>query len=73
MEYFLLILKFLPMVMEIVKMIQQARLTSEATQEMIDDLQMTADYLVQRANTAGTQVDKTEEAVDNDPNNRDNS
>jgi hypothetical protein len=73
MEYFLLILKFLPMVMEIVKMIQQARLTSEATQEMIDDLQMTADYLVQRANTAGAQVDKSEEAVDNDPNNRDNS
>jgi hypothetical protein len=54
-------------------MIQQARLTSEATQEMIDDLQMTADYLVQRANTAGAQVDKSEEAVDNDPNNRDNS
>jgi hypothetical protein len=73
MEYFLLILKFLPMVMEIVKMIQQARLTSEATQEMIDDLQMTADYLVQRANTAGAQVDKSEDAVDNDPNNRDNS
>jgi hypothetical protein len=69
----LLLLKFLPMVLEIMKMIQAHRLTSQATDEMISDLQMTADYLVSRSNLAGAQVDKSDEAVDNDPNNRDNA
>jgi hypothetical protein len=73
MTYFLLLLKFLPMVLEIIKMIQVQRLTAEATDEMIADLQMTADYLVNRSNLAGAQVDKSEEAVDADPNNRDNA
>jgi hypothetical protein len=73
MEYFLLILKFLPMVMEIVKMIQQNRLSAQATDEMLVDLQQTADYLVNRSNLAGAQVDKSEGAVDDDPNNRDNA
>jgi hypothetical protein len=72
MTYLLLFLKFLPMVLEIIKMIQVQRLTAEATDEMIADLQMTADYLVNRSNVAGAQVDKSEEATDNDPNNRDN-
>jgi hypothetical protein len=54
-------------------MIQAHRLTSQATDEMISDLQMTADYLVSRSNLAGAQVDKSDEAVDNDPNNRDNA
>jgi hypothetical protein len=73
MTYLLLFLKFLPMVLEIIKMIQVQRMTAEATDEMIADLQMTADYLVNRSNLAGAQVDKSEEAVDNDPNNRDNA
>jgi hypothetical protein len=72
MTYFLLLLKFLPMVLEIIKMIQVQRLTAEATDEMIADLQMTADYLVNRSNLAGANVDKTDEAIDADPNNRDN-
>jgi hypothetical protein len=73
MAYFLLFLKFLPMVLEIIKMIQTSRLTAEATDEMIADLQMTADYLVNRSNLAGANVDKSEGAVDADPNNRDNA
>jgi hypothetical protein len=67
----LLILKFLPMILEIVKAIQSYRLTQQATDEMISDLQMTADYLVSRSNAARATVDKSEEAKDADPNNRD--
>jgi hypothetical protein len=70
---FLALLKLLPMVLEIIKMFQMARLTQQAQDEVITDLQMTADYLVNRSNAAGAQVDKSEEAVDNDPNNRDNA
>jgi hypothetical protein len=73
MAAFLLFLKFLPFLLEIIRAIQQKRLTAQATDEMLADLQMTADYLVSRSNLAGAQVDKSEEAVDADPNNRDNS
>jgi hypothetical protein len=73
MATFLALLKLLPMVLEIIKMFQMARLTQEAQDEVITDLQMTADYLVNRSNLAGAQVDKSEEAVDADPNNRDNA
>jgi hypothetical protein len=70
-ETLLLLLKFLPMVLEIVKMIQAHRLSQQATDEMLVDLQQTADYLVSRSNLAAAQVDKSEEAKDADPNNRD--
>jgi hypothetical protein len=73
MQTLLLILKFLPMVLEIVKLIQQARMSAAATDEMLSDLQMTADYLVSRSGEARAKVESTDEAIDSDPNNRDNS
>jgi hypothetical protein len=69
----LLILKFLPMILEIVKAIQTYRLTQQATDEMIGDLQMTADYLVSRSSEAKAKVESTDDAFANDPNNRDNA
>jgi hypothetical protein len=69
----LLILKFLPMILEIVKAIQTYRLTQQATDEMIGDLQMTADYLVSRSAEAKAKVENTDDAFASDPNNRDNA
>lgn len=66
-----LILKLLPMVFEIIKMIQHHRLTTEATAEMISDLEQTAQWLSARAGKARATVDTSQEAIDNDPNNMD--
>lgn len=71
MQTLFLILKLLPMVLELIKMFQQYRLTAQATQEVIDDLQMTADYLVARSGEAKAKVENTDEAISADPNNRD--
>jgi hypothetical protein len=73
MSTLLLILKFLPMILELVKAIQTYRLTQQATDEMIGDLQMTADYLVSRSSEAKAKVENTDDAFARDPNNRDNS
>ena len=67
----LLLLKFLPFLIELVQAIQRKRLTAEATQEMLDDLQMTADYLIARAGEARATVEHTDDAIANDPFNRD--
>ena len=52
-------------------MIQAKRLTAEATDEMIADLEQAADYLIMSSNLARTKVDTTDEAIIRDPNNRD--
>jgi hypothetical protein len=70
---FLALLKLLPMVLEIIKMFQMARLTQQAQDEVITDLQMTADYLVSRSSEAKAKVENTDDAFDADPNNRDNA
>lgn len=66
----LLILKLMPMVLEIIKLIQLHRLTEKATEEMIADLEMTADYLVTRSKLARAEVKDTPDAIKNDPDNR---
>lgn len=71
MQTLLLILKVLPVLLEIVKMIQQHRLTSQATDEMLADLEMTADYLVTRSNLARAEVKDTPDEIASDPFNRD--
>lgn len=71
METLLLIVKLLPMVLEIVKMIQTHRLTAQATDEMITDLKMTADYLVTRTELARAKVSDAQADIDADPDNRD--
>lgn len=70
MQTLLLILKLLPMVLEIVKAIQAHRLTQQATDEMIADLQQTADYLVTRAKLAKSEVKDSDDAISSDPDNR---
>jgi hypothetical protein len=70
---FLALLKLLPMVLEIIKMFQMARLTQQAQDEVITDLQMTADYLVARSSEAKAKVENTDDAFASDPNNRDNA
>jgi hypothetical protein len=70
-QILLLILRLMPMVLEIVKMIQAHRLTKQATDEMIADLEQTADYLVTRASLARAEVKDTPDEVANDPFNRD--
>jgi hypothetical protein len=67
----LLILKLLPLVLEIVRAIQAQRLTAAATEEMIADLEQTADYLVTRSNLARAEVKDTPDAIETDPYNRD--
>lgn len=71
MQTLLLVLKLLPMVLEIVKMIQAHRLSEQATTEMITDLELTADYLVTRSKLARAEVKDTEDEISRDPNNRD--
>jgi hypothetical protein len=71
MQALLLILKLLPMLLDIVRMIQQHRLTQQATDEMIADLQQTADYLVTRANLAREEVQHAPSDIEADPYNRD--
>ena len=73
MQTLLLILKLLPLVLEIVKMIQAKRLTAEATDEMIADLEQAADYLIMRSNLAASEVKDTPDEVANDPHNRNRS
>lgn len=70
MQTLLLILKLMPMVLEIIKLIQLHRLTEKATEEMIADLEMTADYLVTRSKLARAEVKDTPDAIKNDPDNR---
>lgn len=67
----LLILKVAPVLLEIVKMIQQHRLTSKATEEMLADLQQTADYLVTRSQLARAEVKDDKDSISSDPFNRD--
>jgi hypothetical protein len=67
----LLILKLLPLVLSIINMIQRQRLTAQATDEMIADLELTADYLVTRANQAAAEVKDTPDEIAADPFNRD--
>jgi hypothetical protein len=64
-------LKVAPVLLEIVKMIQQYRLTSKATEEMLADLQQTADYLVTRSNLASAEVKDDPDAIASDSFNRD--
>jgi hypothetical protein len=71
MEFLSLLLRVLPTLLEIVKMIQQSRLTAQATDEMLADLQQTADYLVTRSNLAKAQVTDVQSEIDSDPYNRD--
>jgi hypothetical protein len=67
----LLLLKVAPVLLEIVKMIQQYRLTSKATDEMLADLQQTADYLVTRSDLARAEVKDSPDAIASDSFNRD--
>lgn len=71
MQILLIVLKLLPMVLQIIQLIQRHRLTAEATQQMVDDLTMTADYLAASAGKARAEVKDTAEEVQNDPLNRD--
>ena len=71
MKTLLLILKLLPLVLEIVRMIQLKRLTAEATDEMIADLEQAADYLIMRSNLARAEVKDTPDEIASDPFNRD--
>lgn len=71
METFLTILKLLPMVLELIKLIQLHRLTAQQTEDMVNDLTMTAEYLATRAIKAKTEVKHTDEDIINDPYNRD--
>ncbi len=70
MQTLLLLLKFLPLVLEIIQAIQRQKLTAQATQEVIEDLSMTADYLVARANAASATVDDSDDALLSSENNR---
>jgi 5-methylcytosine-specific restriction endonuclease McrBC GTP-binding regulatory subunit McrB len=67
MQWLFAFLKLMPMVLELVRLIQLHRLTEEATDEMIADLEMTAEYLVTRANKARDDVKDTPEDIENDP------
>lgn len=71
MSTLLLLLKVAPVLLKIVQMIQQYRLTSKATDEMLADLQQTADYLVTRSNLARAEVKDTADEIKKDPFNRD--
>lgn len=57
--------------LEIYKMIQAHRLTEQATDEMLADLQTTANYLVTRSKLARAEVKDTDEAIISDSFNRD--
>ena len=71
MNTLLLILQLMPSLLRIIEMIQQARLTAQATKEMMADLEQTADYLVTRTELARAKVKDTPDEIANDPNNRD--
>jgi hypothetical protein len=66
-----LFLKLLPLVLAIIREIQRRRLTAEATAEVIADLNSKAEALATRAIQARLGVDHSEEAIANDPDNRD--
>ena len=69
MQLIILLLKVMPVFLEIVKAIQQHRLTQQATDEMLADLEQTADYLITRSTLARKEVN---DDPSNDPYNRDN-
>lgn len=71
MEWLKLILQLLPLLLAIVREVQRRRLTAEATAELVEDLNRSAELLVARAVKARAEVDHSDEAIDNDPNNRD--
>lgn len=66
-----LVLKVLALAMTLFQEIRRQRLTQQATEEMMTDLMQTADYLVTRANLARAEVKDTDEAISEDPFNRD--
>jgi hypothetical protein len=67
----LLILKLLPLVLAIVREIQRRRLTAEAADELIAEMNARGEVLVARAIEARASVDTSPEAIDADPFNRD--
>ena len=66
-----LFLKLLPAVLAIIREIQRRRLTAEATDALIADLDRSAELMVARAVAARATVDHSQEAIDADPDNRD--
>lgn len=71
MQGLFLLLRLLPTVLEIIKIIQRGRLTAQATQEVLDDLHLSVQALVSQAVAARASVDSSPEAIVNDPLNRD--
>ncbi len=67
----LLILKVLPIVLKIVQAIERYRLTREATQEVHDALDTSAELMVARAALARASVPTDPDSVRSDPFNRD--
>jgi hypothetical protein len=66
-----LLVKLLPMVVQIIQTIQRRQLTREATDALIADMTSSADILVARAIEARANVNTSQEAIDADPYNRD--
>ena len=71
MAFWLILLKLLPFVLELVRAIQRKRLTLEATQEMIDDLNKSGAALVLKAQEARANVSHDPADIESDPYNRD--
>jgi hypothetical protein len=66
-----LLVKLLPMVVQIIQTIQRRQLTREATDALIADMTSSADILIARAIEARANVNTSQEAIDADPYNRD--
>lgn len=66
-----LLLKFLPVVLEIIRLIQRNRLSKEATKEVLDSFRQNGEIMVLKAEKARAEVSDDPDAIENDPYNRD--
>jgi hypothetical protein len=71
MQTLLLFMKVLPLLLEILKMLQQRRASIEAAEQIVADLTQAADYLIMGADLARAKVKDTDDEIANDPFNRD--
>ena len=65
-----LVLQVLLALWEVFKMYAQGKLTREATEQMLGDLKQMSDKMIADAQLAAASVDESDDAIENDPNNR---
>lgn len=66
-----LILQVLLAVWQIVQAVWRGQLTRQETDQMLSDLQLVVDKMVAEAKAARASVDDSDDAIANDPDNRD--